>query len=439
MGLPEPVTQLEAQPLREYLESVTGFSVPEDRWKNIAPRLLQRVALRNFANTRAYLRHLQEDAYGRHELEELLEVFTVRKTNFFRNPATFDVLAPGILPRLLASRGKGSPPPSIWSAGCSTGEEPYSIAMIARGLAPHDPRPCYILATDIVEAALRRARRGVYSAEVVREIPERFLPLLDATDGRAEVAEAVRAAVEYHAHNLVRDTYPRPASGSWDVIFCRNVIIYFGPEICRRVITRLWDVLAPGGALFLGHSEVLWGLEDRFDVVFAGETFYYRKKTPRFSILASKIEVPKVPAAVKDTKPASTAVISSAPVSPRPPKPASDSIEKTPSRGIALVMPFDLVAKAEASLATGDQDAAARTLRLAIARAPSWGPPRILLGRLYADKGENDRAIEELEFAAKIPPPDARVHLLLGMVRERRSERESAEDAYRHALYLEPD
>lgn len=436
---------LEAQPLREYLESVTGFSVPEDRWKNIAPRLLQRVALRNFANTRAYLRHLQEDAYGRHELEELLEVFTVRKTSFFRNPATFDVLAREILPRLLSERGKGSPPPSIWSAGCATGEEPYSIAMIARTLAPNDPRPCYILATDIVEAALRRARRGVYSADVAREIPERFLPLLDATDGRSEVTEAVRAAVEFHPHNLVRDAYPRPASGSWDAIFCRNVIIYFGPEICRRVITRLWDVLAPGGSLFLGHSEVLWGLEDRFDVVFAGETFYYRKRTPRFSILARPVEVPKVPAATKPaaTKPAATPVlpvsIGERVVPTRPPKPASDSIEKTPSRGISIVLPFDLVAKAEAALVSGDQDGAARTLRLAIARAPSWGPPRVLIGRLYADRGENDRAIEELEFAAKIPPPDARVHLLLGMVRERRGEREGAEDAYRHALYLEPD
>jgi chemotaxis protein methyltransferase CheR len=441
---------LESQPLREYLESVTGFSVPEDRWRNIAPRLLQRVALRNFLSTRAYLRHLQEDPFGRHELEELLEVFTIRKTSFFRNPATFDVLSREILPRLLAERGKGSPPPSIWSAGCATGEEPYSIAMIARALAPSDARPCYILASDIVDAALRRARRGVYSAEIAHEIPERFLPLLDTTEGRAEVTEAVRAAVEFHVHNLVRDAYPRPASGAWDVIFCRNVIIYFGPDVARRVITRLWDVLAAGGALFLGHSEVLWGLEDRFDVVFAGETFYYRKKQIRFSILAKPIELPR--GAVKtngiangETPAPPPRPIEATPSAalPRvlwpPVKPTADSVEKTPTRGVAIVLPFDLVAKAEAALTAGDQEAAARTLRLAIARAPSWGPPRVLLGRLYADKGENDRAIEELEFAARIPPPDARVHLLLGMVRERRGEREGAEDAYRHALYLEPD
>jgi chemotaxis protein methyltransferase CheR len=457
------VTPLEAPPLLDYLQSVTGFSVPDDRWKMIAPRLLQRVALRSFQSTRAYVRHLQEDPFGRHELEELLEIFTVRKTSFFRNPATFAVLSREILPPLLAARGKGSPPPSIWSAGCATGEEPYTIAMIARGLAPSEPRPCYILATDIVEAALKRARRGVYPIEAAREIPERFLPLLDSTDGRAEVAEAVRAAVEFHVHNLVRDPYPRPASGAWDAIFCRNVIIYFGPEVCRRVLSKLWDVLAPGGALFLGHSEVLWGLEDRFDVVFAGETFYYRKKQPRFSILAkpngaapAEGEAPSGANGANGAKPSDATpapsprrVEAKAPLPPTPServsvetaarRPSTDRIEKTPSQGIVLVLPFDLVAKAESLLASGDQDGAARTLRLAVARAPSWGPPRVLLGRLYADRGENDRAIEELEFAARIPPPDARVHLLLGMVRERRGEREAAEDAYRHALYLEPD
>jgi chemotaxis protein methyltransferase CheR len=492
------VAPLDGQPLREYLESVTGFVVPEDRWRSIAPRLLQRVAFRNFQNTKAYVRHLQEDAFGRHELEELLEVFTVRKTSFFRNPATYDVLDREIMPRLFAARGKGGPPPSVWSAGCSTGEEPYSVAMVARALAPHVPRPCYILATDIVDAALRRARRGVYASEVAREIPERWRHLLDSGEGRIEVTEAVRASVEFYVHNLVRDPYPRPASGSWDVIMCRNVIIYFGVETCRRVIQKMWDVLAPDGALFLGHSEVLWGLEDRFDVVFAGETFYYRKKQLPLSFLVgtrppalvgAKPALPAVGAppppppssgVMKALTPSSSGTngaltqtgvvrLHGAPPSvteaetrayPRPgaprtpPPPPSDRItlpvkppsgtqpafiDKTPSRGVAIVYPFDLVAKAESALATGDQDGAARTLRLAIARAPAWAPPRLLLGRLYADKGETDRAVEELAIAARMAPLDSRVHLLLGMVRERRGEREGAEDAYRHAVYLEPD
>ncbi|MBI3723784.1 tetratricopeptide repeat protein [bacterium] len=441
---------LESQPLRDHLEHVTGFSVPEDRWRSIAPRLLQRIARRGFADTHAYLKHLGEGPFGRHELEELLEVFTIRKTSFFRNPATFDALAREVLPPLFTNRARGAPPPSIWSAGCSTGEEPYSIAMVARALAPSDPRPCYILATDIVEAALTRARRGVYTQDVGTEIPERFRHLLDVGDGRAEVAEAVRSAVEFYAHNLVRDAYPRPASGSWDVIFCRNVIIYFSSETCRRVIATLWNVLAPGGALFLGHSEVLWGLEDRFDVVFADETFYYRKRrTPR----------PHLPR-VAPTEPAGTVRASALPAvtpangtsldTPGPlPRSMSQTssesaraakpfVDKTPSR-VMPALPFDLLTRAETSLASGDQEGAARTLRLAIARAPSWAPPRLLLGRLYADRGENEKANEELEVAVKVTPLDARAHMLLGMVRERKGEREAAEDAYRHAVYLEPD
>jgi chemotaxis protein methyltransferase CheR len=403
---------------------------------------------------------LRGDPFGRHELEELLEIFTVRKTSFFRNPATFDVLVREILPPLL-TRGKGLPPPSLWSAGCSTGEEPYSIAMAARALAPNLSRPAYILATDIVEAALKRARRGVYPGEAAREIPERFRPFLELGDGRVEIGEAVRNAVEFHNHNIVRDTYPRPASGSWDVIFCRNVIIYFGADMCRRVIEKFWTVLSEGGALFLGHSEVLWGLEDRFDVVFAGETFYYRKKKipfvtrstlslepptasplPRNGIDGAHAKVEKVEKIEKE-KPKT-----GKPEKPRggiptpPPPPAVVATkpfqEPTPSRPVA-VLPFDLLARAETALTTGDQEGAARSLRLAIARSPAWAPPRVLLGRLYADRGEHDRAMEELEIAARTAPLDASVHMLLGTVRERRGEREGAEDAYRHAVYLEPN
>jgi chemotaxis protein methyltransferase CheR len=442
---------LETQPLREYLETITGFAVPEDRWRTIAPRLLQRVARRGFVDTGAYVKHLQEDAFGRHELEELLEVFTVRKTSFFRNPATFEVLTREVLPPLL-SRGKGAPPPSLWSAGCSTGEEPYSIAMAARLVAQSVSRPCYILATDIVEAALRRARRGVYAAEAAREIPERFRPFLEVGDGRVEIGEAVRAAIEFHTHNLVRDAYPRPASGSWDVIFCRNVIIYFSPEVCRRVIERFWTVLAPGGALFLGHSEVLWGLEEHFDVVFAGETFYYRKRPsgsngPTAAGEASRngTAPPRGAALVADAVERVEKVERERPKTAKiaksdadPPVQKKPFVEPSPSRVVA-VLPFDLLARAESALALGDQEAAAKSLRLAIARSPAWAPPRILLGRLYADRGESDRAIEELEVAARAAPLDAAVHMLLGTVRERRGEREGAEDAYRHAVYLEPN
>ena len=445
---------LESEPLREYLETVTGFAVPEDRWRTIVPRLLQRVARRGFPDTASYLAHLQKDPFGRHELEELLEVFTVRKTSFFRNPATFEVLVREILPPLL-SRGKGSPPPSLWSAGCSTGEEPYSIAMAARFVAPHLPRPCYILATDIVEAALQRARRGIYAGEAAKEIPERFKPLLELGDGRVEISEPVRAAVELHNHNLVRDTYPRPASGSWDVIFCRNVIIYFSPEVCRRVIEKFWNVLTPGGALFLGHSEVLWGLEDRFDVVFAGETFYYRKRAAPVPVarpatalapVAPPLNGTHAPGARSKSDRLEKAPRTARLERPRPApattpetsRPRSAFFDPTPSRPVA-VLPFDLLAHAETSLASGDQEGAARTLRLAIARAPSWAPPRLLLGRLYADRGESERAVEELEIAARAAPLDAGVHMLLGTVRDRRGEREGAEDAYRHAVYLEPD
>src|SRR5262249_12022621 len=144
----------------------------------IAPGLLARVALRGFASEDSYVRYLKEDMFGKHELEEVLSIFTVRKTNFFRNPATFGALARDVLPPIVEARARAGVPLAIWSAGCSTGEEPYSIAMIVRSLAPSSPRPSYILATDIVTGALNRAKRGVYPREALQEIPESYRHML---------------------------------------------------------------------------------------------------------------------------------------------------------------------------------------------------------------------------------------------------------------------
>jgi tetratricopeptide (TPR) repeat protein len=124
--------------------------------------------------------------------------------------------------------------------------------------------------------------------------------------------------------------------------------------------------------------------------------------------------------------------------SPPPDRVFSKAIEHTPTRPIP-VLPFDLLAKAEKALAQGDAETAARSLRAATQKTPSWAPPRLLLGRIYADRGETDLAIAELEIAARADALEPRVHMLLGAVREKRKESELAEDAYRRAIYLEPD
>jgi chemotaxis methyl-accepting protein methylase len=145
MSVPE--RWLEA--LRDFLQRETGFLIPAGRWAFLAPRFLARLEGRGFTTIHDYLRYLKGDPRGRTELEELLVLLTVRKTSFFRNPASYLALTHEVLPRLARGRSPGTPV-CLWSAGCSTGEEPYSLAMVARDVLSPLGHSSYVLATDIV-------------------------------------------------------------------------------------------------------------------------------------------------------------------------------------------------------------------------------------------------------------------------------------------------
>lgn len=262
---------------RAFLQRRTGFVMPEDRWRFLAPRFLSRLADRGFAGVEPFVRYLEHDPRGRTELEEIFNVLTVRKTSFFRNPGCFLALERDILPRLVAGR-RSRIPISLWSAGCSTGEEAYSLAIVAQAALAGQDLPFHVLATDIVKEALARAKDGSYPEQAIDEVPLAHRRWLRASGGRVTVVDEVKEKIELAVHNLVYDGTPRPASGTWDVILCRNVLIYFGLKEARDVIDRFASVLSPGGVLILGHAEVFMDLERDFEVVFWGDTFYYRRR-----------------------------------------------------------------------------------------------------------------------------------------------------------------
>ena len=261
------------QDLRAFLERKTGFAIPQDRWEWLVGGFLERLRGRGFTDDAEYVAYLEQDPRGDAELEELFNALTIRKTSFFRNPACFQALEELVLPAALARQQ--ARPISIWSAGCSTGEEAYSLAMVARHVL--GDAPFYVLGTDIASEALVRARQGSYPARAAEAIPDRFQRYLTVVGGRTWVREELRAATEFASHNLAIDAVPRSAGGRWDVIACRNVLIYFGVEQTREVLRRFADALVPGGALFLGHAEVFTDAEPEFEVVFHGQTFFYRR------------------------------------------------------------------------------------------------------------------------------------------------------------------
>jgi chemotaxis protein methyltransferase CheR len=221
----------------------------------------------------ARLRDLQLDSFGayfRHvtkvdpgEQVRMLDCISTNETRFFREPRQFEFLEQELLPAWTAAATAGQRPRRIraWSAGCSTGEEPYSLAM---ALLAHCPPSLgwevEVVATDLSTRVLERAKAAVWPMDDAREIPAPYLKRFMLRGVRAQLGSMkagpeIRSAVRFERLNLNHDSYPLP--GSFDLVFCRNVLIYFDAAGKERVLARLGDRLAPDGYLFLGHAESL--------------------------------------------------------------------------------------------------------------------------------------------------------------------------------------
>lgn len=232
-------------------------------------RRLRELGLRRFGD---YYQHVVDDRSG-DELVLLLDAITTNETQFFREPRQFDYLESVIYPawEQAAAEGRRSRQLRLWSAACSTGEEPYSLSMSLQARFPAELGwTIDILATDISTQALARARAGVWPIARAAHIREDLLKryMLRGTgghEGKMKAGSEVREPLRFDRLNLNDDAYP--VVGNLDAIFCRNVLIYFNNESRARVITRLLDLLAPGGYLFLGHAESLNGLSDRVKAV----------------------------------------------------------------------------------------------------------------------------------------------------------------------------
>ena len=233
--------------------------------------LLARVGARSFME---YARLLEQDA---RRLQEFRDYFTINVSEFLRDPDRYRFLETRILPELLASR----PSLRVWSAGCSIGAEPYSVAMLLRELAPEAAHR--VLATDVDPTVLARARRGDgYTAAELRHVdPNRlarfFTPSGDGT--RFSVRPELRSLVEFREHNLLG---PTPRAG-FDLICCRNVVIYFTDEAKQELYKRLFESLRRDGVLFVGGTEIL-PLAQQVGLVPAGPSFY--RKDPLAPIAA---------------------------------------------------------------------------------------------------------------------------------------------------------
>lgn len=229
-------------------------------------------------SSEAYLWGLQRGPENG-EVTALARELTVGETYFFRNIEQFNALAEVVLPERL---GVERTPRSLrlLSAGCASGEEAYSMAIVARQVVADPSWEVAIRAVDLNPAVLEKAARGRYSSWALRETPQEVQQTWFHPEGREMVLDpSIRSAVKFEARNLASEDAELWPSGFYDVVFCRNVLMYFSPDQMRAAIARIAQSLAPGGFLFLGHAETLRGISDRFHLRHTHGTFYYEVKS----------------------------------------------------------------------------------------------------------------------------------------------------------------
>jgi len=208
------------------------------------------------------------------ELKSFLDAVTTNLTRFFRNQAHFDALEHFVIPELFnIKKGSGNNVIKIWSAGCSTGEEPYTIAMLLSEILP--PTWSYeIVASDLSLKCLMYAKEGFYKENQITGIPDAYLKkYFDKMDGGYKIDPAFMKKIRFDYHNLTHESELK----GMDIVFCRNVIIYFDEAAQTSVINRFWDTMALKSFLFIGHSESLFGMDTKFEFVKTQWATLYRK------------------------------------------------------------------------------------------------------------------------------------------------------------------
>lgn len=266
----DSLTEREFQLISDLVYRHCGINLHDGKKDLVRARLAKCIRNTGASSVANYLDMVRSDASGR-EFASLIDAISTNLTSFFRESAHFDFLRGKFLPALIdKKRKKGSSRIRAWSAGCSTGEEPYSLAMTLLDVVEDRKlADIKVLATDISRVVLRRARGGVYEKSRMTSVPPamrtKFLQSCVYEDKPAiSVVPTVKQAVVFNYLNLI-DTWP--FKGPFDFIFCRNVMIYFDKQTQERLVNRFWECLEPGGVLFTGHSESLTGVSHKFQYV----------------------------------------------------------------------------------------------------------------------------------------------------------------------------
>jgi chemotaxis protein methyltransferase CheR len=274
------ISELEFTQLRDFIYDQAGIFIAANRKYLLENRLANRLKELNLKDFGEYYYYLQYDSGKKAELNKLFEVITTNETSFYRNPPQLKVFETKVLPAVFDElRKKRSKRLRIWSAGCSTGEEPYTLAMIISEVLGSELSSwnIKITANDLSERVLKSARKGEYSEYALRTTPKEIVSKYFDADGKVfKIKPELKRMVAFGQINLSDRVQVKRVERS-EIVFCRNVIIYFDDAMKKKVINAFYDNLVPGGHLIIGHSESLHNITRAFKPVHHPGAIIYQK------------------------------------------------------------------------------------------------------------------------------------------------------------------
>ncbi|KAB2954560.1 tetratricopeptide repeat protein [Heliorestis acidaminivorans] len=267
--------------LQNLIAIKSGLTFSPSQLNTIQNALKERMKIIKISSLETYYALLASNHIdGEKEWSQLYPLITTGESYFFRDKGHFQLLSKHVLPQIIENN-KNQKKISLWSAGCSTGEEPYSLAILVREiLGPNHDWKVKIIGTDINEEALQKARSGIYSEWSFRSIDEKYLKKFFKQKEQWHLDESIRDSLRFEKVNLIEDLYPNPSLGIYDIdlIVCRNVFIYFHGQAIQKVLDKFHQTLSPQGYLLTGHAEILSANTEAFQVELFPESHIWKRK-----------------------------------------------------------------------------------------------------------------------------------------------------------------
>ena len=417
--------------LSELVAARMALHFPRERWSDLERNAISAAKEFGFADAQAFVQWLLAAPLTREQVDLLASHLTIAETYFWREPRVFDALAEQILPQLIQARETGERRLRIWSAGCATGEEPYSIAIaVCRALPLREDWNITLLATDINPRILQRAAVGVYGEWSFRNVPPwlkaKYFSRTDA--GKLEIRPEIREMVTFGYLNLAEDIYPSPLNNTnaMDIIFCRNVLMYFASERAREIGQNLHHALVEGGWLMVASSEVDQVVFSQFaSFSFPGAIVYQKNRQKaqppvvfRPAAMATQAPVQPLP------EPPTVAVTPRAPPPQRRQREVTPTVERAAPEQSAYAQALTLYA----------QGLCAEVIEKLDGKAPR---ARALVVRALANQGKLAEASALCEQAIAADKLDPGLHFLGATILQEQNRESEAIAALKRALYLD--